>query len=243
MMDKPDFNLTQEMMKRFLKGMSNITYSNAGMSSTNQDTRSAPGDGVGSFAKPLIERAAPESKQEVDEFFKDTLISLQAQADDLAKSTMLLKQSEKTASNLLRQSQKQMDELEVRLAEANEALSKSHGVQAKLLDEVQTVKANAVSALAIFVSFFAFITVSINVFAKAGSIVSGAALIVAFWAMLVGFNLLIGWQLNTIKNNLMAFWLLFSVMVISVGALLVMYSFAPNDINAAKMVLEPPKAA
>lgn len=70
-------------------------------------------------------------------------------------------------------------------------LNNSSQMQEKLESDVANIKGSAISALSIFVSFFAFITVSINVFAKAGSVVSASALVLIFWSLLVGLNLLL----------------------------------------------------
>lgn len=119
-------------------------------------------------------------------------------------------------------------------------LSTSSAMQKSLEADVANIKGNAVAALSIFVSFFAFITVSINVFSKAGSIISASALILVFWCLLVGFNIVIGWQFNTLRNSGIAWFLLLLVSCLSVIAVVGMYYFSPDALTVTKPVLATP---
>lgn len=116
-------------------------------------------------------------------------------------------------------------------------LNASSEMQERLEADVANIKGNAVAALSIFVSFFAFITVSINVFSKAGSVVSASALILVFWCLLVGFNVVIGWQFNTLKNSGVAWFLLVLVSCLSVFAVVGMYYFSPELLTSPRPVL------
>ncbi|HEK1007157.1 TPA: hypothetical protein SMP92_000394 [Pseudomonas putida] len=116
-------------------------------------------------------------------------------------------------------------------------LNSSSKMQEQLEMDVANIKGNAVAALSIFVSFFAFITVSINVFSKAGSVVSASALVLVFWCLLVGFNIVIGWQFNTLKNTGVAWFLLMLVSCLSVFAVVGMYYFSPELLNSTRPVM------
>lgn len=117
-------------------------------------------------------------------------------------------------------------------------LDTSSKMQSQLESDVANIKGNAIAALSIFVSFFAFITVSINVFSKAGSAVSAAALVFIFWALLVGFNIMIGWQFNTLRYSGIAWFALILVSSTSMIAIGVMYYVSPEMLAVAKPILE-----
>lgn len=116
-------------------------------------------------------------------------------------------------------------------------LNSSSTMHKELEGEVANIKGSAISALSIFVSFFAFITVSINVFAKAGSVISASALVLIFWSLLVGFNVVIGWQFNTLKNTGLAWFLLILVSGLSVLAVVGMYYFSPEVLSSTRPVM------
>lgn len=120
-----------------------------------------------------------------------------------------------------------------------QGLETSALMQNRLESDIANIKGSAVSALSIFVSFFAFITVSINVFSKAGSVVSAAALVLVFWSLLVGFNVIIGWQFGTLKNTGLAWFLLMIVSFLSVLSIVGMFHFSP-EVLAARMPIAPP---
>lgn len=151
----------------------------------------------------------------------------QAIAERLAAAT----QAQVRASKMLAEATKMLESIKV-------GLNNSAEMQNRLALDIGNIKGNAVAALSMFVSFFAFITVSINVFSKAGSAVSAAALVVIFWSLLAGFNIMIGWQFNTLKHNGVAWFALVLVSMASIAAIVVMYYFAPDMLVAAKPVLE-----
>ncbi|MEN5141103.1 hypothetical protein [Pseudomonas juntendi] len=247
MSDNNEYLSAVEILKKLLADRTSTstakTVSKKNSSATNTSGQPADGVAFGQNPDQPKDGRASESRVEMDAFLKDSLTALQAKSDDLARNAVFLKQAESTIRQMINQSQSQMQDVESRLAAVNSALNESGRLQAKLVEEVQTVKSSAVSALSIFVSFFAFITVSINVFSKAGNVFSGLALVMAFWSMLVGFNILIGWQLNTLRNNALAFWLLFAVAVLSIGSTIVMYAYAPDEIKSPKAVFEQAKSS
>ncbi|MFG0497753.1 hypothetical protein ACF8MH_10580 [Pseudomonas sp. YQ_13] len=201
-------------------------------------TTSASGIGITDQTK---QAASFEQKAEIDNYLTKAFSTLHAKADEIGRSAAYLKQSEKKITERLLESQNKIGEVDERLKKADEVLEQLGVSQKKIVDEVQLIRGNAVSALSIFVSFFAFITVSINVFSKAGSLTVGAVLVLLFWSMLVGFNVLIGWQFGTIKNNAMALVVLVFVAILSVFSLVLMYHWAPEAVALPKTILEVPK--
>ncbi|WP_438282801.1 hypothetical protein [Pseudomonas alabamensis] len=141
-------------------------------------------------------------------------------------------------SDMLKEGTDMLESSKTLLDEINNGLSKSTEMQGRLEADISNIKGSAVSALSIFVSFFAFITVSINVFSKAESVVSAAALLLIFWCLLVGFNVVIGWQFNTLKNTGLAWFLLMFVSVLSVFAVIGMYHFSPEMLKLTKAVIQ-----
>ncbi len=104
----------------------------------------------------------------------------------------------------------------------------------KVKDEVATVKANAISALSIFVSFFAFITVSINVFSKASTIISAVSLVLIFWCLLVGFNILIAIQFKALELNTKAWLGLGTIIALSFFSSFIILAFVPDSLECVR---------
>ncbi|MEW2926829.1 hypothetical protein [Pseudomonas juntendi] len=146
-------------------------------------------------------------------------------------------QAQALTSKMLDETTRMLEESTKLMAGITAGLNSSAKMQAQLETDVANIKGNAVAALSIFVSFFAFITVSINVFSKAGSVVSASALVLVFWCLLVGFNVVIGWQFNTLKNTGVAWFLLMLVSCLSVFAVVGMYYFSPELLSSAKPVM------
>ncbi|MFK5664422.1 hypothetical protein ACI2OW_00750 [Pseudomonas shirazica] len=228
-----------EILKKIARDMAAATNSTSSANASSSTWKGATGPSVSSSNEALKSSKSIDGAN--DEFQKNALLSLQAQAEELGKTATFLKQAEVRISSALADSEKKLTEITNRIDEADESLRQAAETQRKLLEEVQLIKGSAVSALSVFVSFFAFITVSINVFAKAGSFVAGLALVFAFWCMLVGFNVMVGWQFNTLRNNGIAWFLLILVAIGSISSLALMYKFAPDVVVAQKTILEPPK--
>lgn len=151
-------------------------------------------------------------------------------------------QAQALTAKMLRDATNMMNQATTMLDTITLGLKSSSDMQDRLEADIANIKGNAVAALSIFVSFFAFITVSINVFSKAGSVVSASALVLVFWCLLVGFNVIIGWQFNTLKNTGLAWFLLLLVSCLSVFAVVGMYYFSPELLNSASSVMESSKS-
>lgn len=126
---------------------------------------------------------------------------------------------------LLDKSSEVLSESAALLAENKAALEESKKLQEQLATEVGLIKGSAVSALAIFVSFFAFITVSINVFSKATDVFSGAALVAVFWFLLLGFNILIGIQVGAFPSRRLSLLWVFLSVAFSFGVVALLYFY------------------
>lgn len=144
------------------------------------------------------------------------------------EKVVFLNQAEKKVSLMLEKSTSLVRTIEVSLEASTALTEQTLNTQAEMRIEISAIKGNAVAALSMFVSFFAFITVSINVFSKAGGIVSASMLIFLFWCLLIGFNVLISLQFNVLKNTGVAWFVLVLVAVVSSGAIAVMYYASPD---------------
>jgi len=156
----------------------------------------------------------------------------------VAKTEQIVAERLATTSQAEAKTAKMLAEATSMLASIKGGLETSVKMQGQLESDIANIKGSAIAALSMFVSFFAFITVSINVFSKAGSAVSAAALVVIFWSLLVGFNVMIGWQFNTLKYTGIAWFALVLTAVVSVVAIGVMYYLAPDMLMVAKPPLE-----
>ena len=176
--------------------------------------------------------------RKVDEYIQVAFAQVNVKLDELykEKSTFII-QTERKVAKMLRESTAMMNSIESNLDTVRKLTDKSIETQGQLQDEVKSIKGNAVSALSIFVSFFAFITVSINVFSKAQNVASACGLVLIFWCLLIGFNILIGWQFNTLKHSGIAWFVLLVVVCISFFGLYGLYHFAPDLAAAQKAVM------
>ncbi|MFP3369298.1 hypothetical protein [Pseudomonas sp. SIMBA_068] len=118
-----------------------------------------------------------------------------------------------------------LNEATAMLNSIKSGLETSSRMQAQLEADIANIKGNAISALSLFVSFFAFITVTINVFGKADSVFSAAVLVTIFWCLLVGFNLIISLQFKVIASSRAAWLGLAFVLTLSVSMILLLYFF------------------
>lgn len=165
----------------------------------------------------------------IDDYIEISLDSVAAKVDAIYKEKMvLINQSEKKLAKMINGSTVLLKDLEAKFITVTDLTNRSIEIQDKLESEIRDFKGNVISALAIFVSFFAFITVTLNVFSKAGSVVSAAVLVLIFWCLLIGFNLIIAIQFKVLSNSKVIFVSLGGVILISVLAILGLYYFSPE---------------
>ena len=211
-----------------------ITNSNTATSigsSTASPTMSIPGRAVDS--------AAPDMRDvSLEEVTTMAAKVAAARAEHIISEKLsAANQAQALTTKMLNDATNMLENATILMGSITKNLEASSKIQAKLEDDIANIKGNTVSGLSIFVSFFAFITVSINVFSKAGTIVSALALLLVFWCLLVGFNIVIGWQFNTLKNAGLAWFLLILVSSLSVFAIVGLYYFSPELPNSARSVL------
>lgn len=163
-------------------------------------------------------RAALEAFSRTKELIAERLIFVDQAQEKVSK---MLEES----TLLLEDSTSKLDTIRVGLERSAKLMDESMAAQETLSREVATFRANAISALSMFVSFFAFITVTINVFSKASSAVSAAVLVLMFWCLLIGFNVLISLQFKTLGGGKVLWGALFFVILISFFSVFVMHYF------------------
>lgn len=179
------------------------------------------------------DRVEPQSSadinQRIEDYIEISLGSVVGKVDALYKEKMvLINQSEKKLTGLINSSTTLLKDLEAKFTTVSNLINKSVETQSALENEIRDFKGNVISALAIFVSFFAFITVTLNVFSKAGSVVSAAILVLIFWCLLIGFNLIIAIQFKVLSDSKAVFFSLGGVILISILAVLGLYYFSPE---------------
>ncbi|WP_313645892.1 hypothetical protein [Pseudomonas sp.] len=176
----------------------------------------------------------PVSVQEAfDNYTQAAIINASNKIEALFnEKVVFINQAEKKVSLMLDRSTGLVKSIEKSLETSRVLTEQTLNTQAEMRGEISAIKGNAVAALSMFVSFFAFITVSINVFSKAGGIVSASMLILLFWCLLIGFNILISLQFNVLKNTGVAWFVLILVAVVSSGAIAVMYYASPDMLTS-----------
>ncbi|UVM23819.1 hypothetical protein [Pseudomonas wadenswilerensis] len=182
-------------------------------------------DSTGSAAQ-----SPPQDMQEaVDQYTQAAILSATNRLEALFnEKVVFLNQAEEKVSAMLDRSTSLVKSIEGSLEVSKRLTEKSMQTQDEVQREVKEIKGNSIAALSMFVSFFAFITVSINVFSKAGSVVSASVLVLIFWCLLIGFNILISLQFNVLKNTGVAWFTLVLVAAVSASSIMVMYYAAPD---------------
>lgn len=199
---------------------------------SSTSTNSVSGTPAGS--KPQAGSVAPFAVDEVlnkkiDEYIQVSVAAAAAKVNEVfTEKLVFVQQSEKKMSQMLSKSEALMGSITLSLEKVNALTDSSVKVQAELQEEVKYIKGNAISALSIFVSFFAFITVAINVFSKAESVVSAAVLVLIFWCLLIGFNIMISVQFKVFSNVKLIWFALAFVIFVSVFSIVGLYYFSPE---------------
>lgn len=174
----------------------------------------------------------------IDEYIELALGTVSTRVDALYRERMvLITQSERKLATMIGESTKHLESLERQLNTITELTNKSANTQNELQEEVKYIKGNAISALAIFVSFFAFITITLNVFSKAGSVVSAAILVLIFWCLLIGFNLIIAIQFKVLSSSKVIWACLGGVIFLSISSILALYYFSP-ELRGVKVIFQ-----
>lgn len=176
--------------------------------------------------------------KKIDEYIELALGTVTKRVDALYRERMvLITQSERKLATMIGESTKHLESLEKQLSTVTELTNRSADTQSDLQEEVKYIKGNAISALAIFVSFFAFITITLNVFSKAGSVVSAAILVLIFWCLLIGFNLIIAIQFKVLANSKVIWACLGGVIFLSISSILALYYFSP-ELRGVKIIFQ-----
>lgn len=172
----------------------------------------------------------PNSVQEaLDKYTQAAVVNASNKIEAMFnEKVVFLNQAEEKVALMLERSTALVKTIETSLETSTKLTEQTLNTQGEMRGEIAAIKGNAVAALSMFVSFFAFITVSINVFSKAGGIVSASMLILLFWCLLIGFNVLISLQFNVLKNTGVAWFVLLVVTVVSSGSIAVMYYASPD---------------
>lgn len=179
--------------------------------------------------KPSVPHREDLINKKVDDYIHAAVSNAAAKVDELFQEKVaFMQQSEKKVSQMLEKSTQLVSTITKSLDSVNELTGKSVEMQLELKEEVKYIKGNAISALSIFVSFFAFITVAINVFSKAESVVSAILLVLIFWCLLIGFNVLISVQFKVFQNVKLVWFALGFVIFISVVSIVIMFYFSPE---------------
>lgn len=202
--------------------ISNNSSTTAPIFETTQDPSALSGD-VGKKIDDYLELALATVSKRVDALYRERMV--------------LITQSERKLANMIGESTKHLESLEKQLTTITDLTNKSADTQSELQEEVKYIKGNAISALAIFVSFFAFITITLNVFSKAGSVVSAAVLVLIFWCLLIGFNLIIAIQFKVLSNSKVIWACLGGVIFLSISSILALYYFSP-ELRGVKFIFQ-----
>jgi hypothetical protein len=193
-----------------------------GSSSSSQSGGSAASPGENFFA-------AGDPRKNIDEYAQLAINGAAAKVEQLFNEKIVfLDQAERKVHKMLSDSTKLMSTINAGLETSRKLTESSLRTQEELQGEVQSIKGSAISALSVFVSFFAFITVAINVFAKAETVVSASVLVLIFWCLLIGFNILISIQFKTIRGGWLSICSLIFVILVSVLSILAMFYFSPE---------------
>ncbi|WP_338660223.1 hypothetical protein [Pseudomonas bubulae] len=194
-------------------------------SSTNTGSvnPNSPVGGSSSFtAEEVISR-------KIDEYIQVSTAAAAAKINEIfTEKLVFVQQSEKKVSQRLESSEALIASINLSLENIKSQTSNSQKLQAELQEEVKYIKGNAISALSVFVSFFAFIAVTINVFSKAESVVSAAVLVLIFWCLLIGFNIMISVQFKVFSNVKIIWFALAFVIFVSIFSIVGLYYFSPE---------------
>lgn len=196
--------------------------------STNSDVgKSANPNGPGVSASTFTVDEILSKK--IDDYIQVSVSAAAAKVNQVFNDKLVfIQQSEKKVSQMLIKSETLMSSITLSLEKVNDLTTNSVKTQAELQEEVKYIKGNAISALSIFVSFFAFITVAINVFSKAESVVSAAVLVLIFWCLLIGFNIMISVQFKVFSNVKLIWLALGFVIFVSIFSIVGLYWFSPE---------------
>lgn len=234
--DKNEHSSSDKKLAEFLKKFgttSSSTSSTASGNFTTGPTKTSTSSGFNPRVEP---RSTTDRNKQIDEYIEVALDTVTTRVEAIYQEKMvLINQSEKKLSGMINNSTLLLKDLEAKLGTVTELTNRSIDIQNNLQDEIKYIKGNAISALAIFVSFFAFITVTLNVFSKAGSVVSAAILVLIFWCLLIGFNLIIAVQFKVFNGSRIIWFSLGGVILVSVLAVLGLYYFSP-ELRGVKQV-------
>lgn len=226
-------DLLAKLFAQSLRSVSGKSTSSSSVSSNIPTASSNPTPQVSASVDSDI-----DVNKKIDDYMQVAFAQINARLDELYKEkATFISQAEKKVAKMLRDSTGMMNSIQTSLESARNLTEKSIETQVRLQEEVSAIKGNAVSALSIFVSFFAFITVSINVFSKAQNVAAACGLVLVFWCLLIGFNILIGWQLNTLRHSGLAWFVLIVVLFLSFVSMIAMYHFAPDLVSVSKSVM------
>lgn len=216
-----------ELNKR-LSGTNSNSIPFFSSTSTNSDvsksaSSNAPGVSASTFTVDEI------LSKKIDDYIQVSVSAAAAKVNQVFNDKLVfIQQSEKKVSQMLIKSEALMSSITLSLEKVNDLTTNSVKTQAELQEEVKYIKGNAISALSIFVSFFAFITVAINVFSKAESVVSAAVLVLIFWCLLIGFNIMISVQFKVFSNIKLIWFALGFVIFVSIFSIVGLYWFSPE---------------
>lgn len=211
-------------------GSSRWGQSSTSSSSTNNKRGYSSYETTGVNYEDMAQQLIAVANLKVESAINERMVAVD-QAE--RRTRQALKDSEemlKKSQDMLESLTNMMTSIQSSLKASAELSDKSSETQRKLEEEVSSVKGNAVAALSVFVSFFAFITVTINVFSKAESVISASVLVLLFWCMLIGFNFLITIQFKAVRQP-WAPWLgIVLVILVSLVSIWGLYIFGPEII-------------
>ncbi|WGK92326.1 hypothetical protein [Pseudomonas migulae] len=219
------FDIASDNIKKWGGISSSSSSTSSGNIYSNPKNTSSSSD----FNTRIEPHPVSDINKQVDDYIEVALDTVATKVDAIYKEKMvLINQAEKKLAGMINNSTTLLKDLEAKLTTVTELTNRSIDIQNTLQEEIKYIKGNAISALAIFVSFFAFITVTLNVFSKAGSVVSAAILVLIFWCLLIGFNLIIAIQFKVFAGSKVIWCSLGAVILVSVLAVLGLYYFSPE---------------
>lgn len=214
-----------------------LGYTDSASSSANFFNRSTNSSSSrSSIKKDKVDQASLH--EHLEEYAAQAAAKAAARIEVLVNEKLVfVDQAQSKVSKMLDESSRLMETINTGLEVSRKLTDESINTQKRLEDEVASIKANTISALSIFVSFFAFITVTINVFSKASSVISASVLVLVFWCLLVGFNILISLQFKRVSTD-RSLWIALVVVVgVAFFAIFGMYFFFPELYESGRVVL------
>ncbi|WP_131679670.1 hypothetical protein [Metapseudomonas furukawaii] len=167
---------------------------------------------LGEAASNNISQA--DIKEQLERYAQQAFAKLALEVERMhAEKVVYIEQAQSRVSRNIEHSTNMLKTIQESLDTSTKMVEKSIEAREKLENEISSIKSNAVSALSIFVSFFAFITVSINVFSKAANVASASILVVVFWCLLIGFNILIAMRFK-VNGGGRQYWLALLMVVL-----------------------------